>query len=61
YPTIWIRLILKTGGGNLPQKAGQKTFDFGFFFVLSFFTYPTIWIRLILKTGGGNLPLEFFI
>ncbi|MGN0607432.1 MAG: hypothetical protein ACI4JM_13020 [Oscillospiraceae bacterium] len=23
-PTALIRLILKTGGGNLPQKAGQK-------------------------------------
>ena len=22
YPTIWIKLILKTGGGDSPQKAG---------------------------------------
>ncbi|MGN0605310.1 MAG: hypothetical protein ACI4JM_02190, partial [Oscillospiraceae bacterium] len=26
YPTAVIRLILKIGGGNLPQKAGQKLF-----------------------------------
>ncbi|MGN0607014.1 MAG: hypothetical protein ACI4JM_10875, partial [Oscillospiraceae bacterium] len=43
------------GNHQLFEKSWAKTFDFGFCFVGSVFTYPTSWIGLILKTGGGTL------
>ncbi|MGN0607316.1 MAG: hypothetical protein ACI4JM_12415, partial [Oscillospiraceae bacterium] len=36
YPTIWIKLILKTGSGDSPQKAGQKLFLSDFVLLVQF-------------------------
>ncbi|MGN0606371.1 MAG: hypothetical protein ACI4JM_07605, partial [Oscillospiraceae bacterium] len=51
-----INIMLKTEGGNLPQKLGKNFWFRHFALLVHFLYYPTAWIRRTLKTRGGNLP-----
>ncbi|MGN0605170.1 MAG: hypothetical protein ACI4JM_01480, partial [Oscillospiraceae bacterium] len=51
YPTALIRLILKTGGGNLPlEKSWAKTFSFGLYLLIAFF----LWLDRFDKVDTQN-------